>query len=387
MSLALARAHMNRSWILLVLVAACDGGALPDDGGPADIATGQDKADGATPGIEVQSRIKAGTTDFALSTAVPRLGYIFFAGDNTTVTLEVTHAGTSSGLDTKLLVYGPRLADGSYPKTIATDEDSGYGKLSRIDNLKPSIPGFYLVEVTFGASATPVDKTHGRLSLSCNGTCESLLPVAPMDEGVKWYRRAAERRSLTLQSFGLATAKIDDKAANATGNWAVILDVDETTLNNSPYQEQRGALGLGFSPNSWQTWVDSRSAQAIDGVVGFTQHVQSLGGKVVLVTNRTAAQCSETEDNLKSVGVAYDEILCLTDVSDKNPRFAAVAAGTAPSTLGPLNVLMYVGDNIQDFPMLTQDIRKQPDSAFSAFGDTFIQIPNPMYGSFDKNAD
>jgi len=232
----------------------------------------------------------------------------------------------------------------------------------------------------------PVDGAKAHLQLTCSGTCDSPLPIQPIDEGLKWYRRSAERRALSLQSYGLALSKLGDKAPTS-GDWAVILDVDETTLNNSPYQEQRGALGLGFSPNSWQTWVDSRSAQAIDGVVDFTHHVQSLGGKVVLVTNRTAAQCSETEDNLKTVGVAYDEILCLTDTSDKNPRFAAVAAGTAPSTLGPLNVLMYVGDNIADFPMLNQDIRKQPASAFSAFGDTFIQLPNPMYGSFDKNAD
>ena len=50
-----------------------------------------------------------------------------------------------------------------------------------------------------------------------------------------------------------------------------------------------------------------------------------------------------------------------------------------------MTVEMYVGDNIQDFPHLTQDIRSQDVGAFDAFGDSFILLPNPMYGSFDKN--
>ena len=48
---------------------------------------------------------------------------------------------------------------------------------------------------------------------------------------------------------------------------------------------------------------------------------------------------------------------------------------------------MFVGDNIQDFPALTQDLRHQPDSAFAEFGEKYILIANPMYGSFDKNLD
>jgi len=367
-------------FLVLAVVVGCDGGALLGDGGPADIATGQDKADGATPGIEVSARIKPGTTDFALSADVPRAGFIFYAGDGASVTLEVTRTGTSAGLDTRLAVYGPRLADGSYPKTIASDDDSGYGKLSKVESLKPAIAGFYLVEV-----AATTDKAHGRLDLRCTGSCDTALPIAPMDEGLKWYRRAAERRALTLQTYAFATAKITDKAAEQVGAWGVVLDVDETTLDNSPYQEQRGALGLGYSPASWQSWVDARSAQAVAGAPAFTQAVRALGGKVVLITNRTQPQCAATEDALHAADITYDEILCGS--GDKNPRFAAVAAGTAPSTLPPLALAMFVGDNILDFPQLSQDLRTKPDSAFAGFGDTFIQIPNPMYGSFDKNPD
>ena len=55
--------------------------------------------------------------------------------------------------------------------------------------------------------------------------------------------------------------------------------------------------------------------------------------------------------------------------------------------LPPLTTVMYVGDNIQDFPGLTQDIRRQDATAFARFGNDFVLLPNPMYGSFDKNID
>jgi predicted secreted acid phosphatase len=51
-----------------------------------------------------------------------------------------------------------------------------------------------------------------------------------------------------------------------------------------------------------------------------------------------------------------------------------------------MRVLMWVGDNIQDFPHLSQDIRKQGDAAFADFGEGFVVLPNPMYGSWTRNS-
>jgi 5'-nucleotidase (lipoprotein e(P4) family) len=374
------------SLVCTSVLSACAEMEPQDGGGAADIQ-GEDKADGG-PGIEVTARLRPGTLDAVLTPAVPRLGYVFYAAEGAKVTLEVTHGGSDASLDSLLKVYGPRLADGTYPKTIASDEDAGYGKLSRIKDLTISIPGFYLVELTGGAGYTIDHAAHARLKLSCAGLCDSPLPIQPIDEGLKWYRRAAERRAATFQAFHLASAKLEEKVSEGKwASWGVVLDVDETTLDNSAYQQARLDLGVGFSPGSWTAWVNARAARPIDGVAAFTQEVQQLGGKVVLVTNRKAViECPQTEDNLRAVGVAYDAILCQTDVSDKNPRFAAIAAGGVAG-LPPTTVIMYVGDNIQDFPALTQDLRKQDAAAFAAFGESYILLPNPMYGSFDKNLD
>ncbi len=360
---------------------ACTEGGLEDDGG-ADLAGQDDKGD-AVPGIEVQSRLEPGTVDLTLTTATPRPGFVFYAAEGSKVSLEVTHAGTVNGLDTLLKIYGPRLADGSYPKTLATDEDSGYGKLSRVKDLSISIPGFYLVEVTYGAATMPAASATARLKLTCNGVCTTTAPVSPLGLDIRWYQRSAERHALSLQAYSAATAKVSARvAAGVPASWGVILDIDETTLNNSAYQHARSDLGLGYSPGSWTAWVNQKAATPLDGALAFTKKVKQLGGKVVFVTNRMGGtECPQTEVNLAATGFVYDQILCRPQgqPSDKTPRFDAVKA--------TMEVVAFVGDNILDFPMLTQDLRKQPESAYAAFGETFFLVPNPMYGSFEKNID
>lgn len=386
------RTTLAAAVLLSSLVAGCAEDGFEPGAGAADIQGDEEKADGSQ-GIEVTARVEPGTVDAALSTRVPRRGYLFYAGEGAKVSLEVTRTGSSSGLDTVLKVYGPRLADGTYPRLVtrdgtpAADEDSGYGKLSKISSLPLAIPGFYLAEVSFGENATAADGKTARLKVSCDGTCESTLPV-DTDLGLTWYRRSAERRALSAQAYHLATQKLEAKAAGLTGSWGVVLDIDETTLNNSQYQQERMDLGLGYSPASWREWVNRKAATPIDGVVAFTKRVKALGGKVVFVSNRMqATECGPTADNLDAAGIPHDAMLCKTGSSDKNPRFTALANGTSPSTLPATKIVMYVGDNILDFPALSQDLRKGPESGFDKFGEDFFLIGNAMYGSWEKNAD
>jgi len=88
---------------------------------------------------------------------------------------------------------------------------------------------------------------------------------------------------------------------------------------------------------------------------------------------------------MEALGLASDVVLCrVKGVSDKNPRFEAIQRGTAAPGMGPLDAVVWVGDNIQDFPALTQDVRSRNAEAFSAFGRSFFMLPNPMYGSWER---
>ena len=205
---------------------------------------------------------------------------------------------------------------------------------------------------------------------------------------VRWFRASAERRALSLQTYRLATTALERRAAGLpAGSWAVILDADETVIDNSPYQQELARRRATFDAATWNAWVMRGAAAALPGAPEFTRRAHELGGRFVIVTNRDQAQCDATRANLQRVAIAADAVLCKTDPSNsfKDVRFEAVAAGTPPSPLPPLRVVMWVGDNIQDFPRLRQDMRSASDSAFAEFGDRFIVLPNPMYGSWERN--
>jgi 5'-nucleotidase (lipoprotein e(P4) family) len=203
---------------------------------------------------------------------------------------------------------------------------------------------------------------------------------------VHWFRSAAEMRALYLQTYRAATDRLNELArVRGAGSWAVILDADETVLDNSTYQKERAAAGLGFTPESWDAWVRRVEAEALPGAAAFIAAAKRLGGHVVIVTNRDAHICDPTRENLRRVQIDVDAVLCREGgVSDKNPRFRSVAEGTVPG-LPPLEVILWIGDNIQDFPALTQDARTQGSAAFGEFGRRYFILPNPMYGSWERN--
>lgn len=175
-------------------------------------------------------------------------------------------------------------------------------------------------------------------------------------------------------------------AAGVDGPWAVILDADETVLDNSLYQLRRARQGQGYTSESWNAWVMEASAPPLPGAVDFIAGVKALGGHVAIVTNRDESVCDATRRNLASVGVDADVVLCRQPgVSEKETRFRAVEEGTTPAGLPPLRVLAWVGDNIQDFPGGNQALRDAPEEALTDYGARYFVLPNPMYGSWTSN--
>lgn len=225
------------------------------------------------------------------------------------------------------------------------------------------------------------------LLAGCATTAPAPAPPPPADVPleIRWARRSAEHAAVYVQTYRAAAEHLRAVADTLSApDWAVILDADETLLDNSLYQRRRADQGLGYTPESWNAWVREEAAPALPGAVAFTDEVARLGGRVVVVTNRADAVCDPTRANLAKVGIEAADVLCqVGDVGDKNPRFTAVQAGRPG--LPPLTVVMWVGDNIQDFPDLTQDIRLGGAPALAPFGRTYWVLPNPMYGSWTRN--
>lgn len=201
---------------------------------------------------------------------------------------------------------------------------------------------------------------------------------------IHWYRNAVEYRAIAREVYRLATEQVTRQAEGLpSGSWAVIMDADETVLDNSEYQRRNAVRGTSFNQETWYAWAREQAAPPVPGAPEFTRTVQRLGGRVAIVTGRDQAICPETEANLRAAGVAVDVVLCRADpaFSDKNPRFRALADGTARAGLPPLLIIAWVGDNILDFPGLDQ---AADASALEPFGTRYFMLPNPMYGSWER---
>jgi len=203
---------------------------------------------------------------------------------------------------------------------------------------------------------------------------------------VKWSRTSAEHRAIFIETYRAAAERVATlSAGHQPATWGVILDADETVLDNSEYELGRVPFGGSFDAPAWTRWVMEGRAPALPGAVAFTSRVRELGGKVVIVTNRDDAECPITRSNLDRAAIRADLVLCKTTTDDKNPRFDAVQNGSAAPHFPALAILEWIGDNIQDFPHLKQSIRDGSDDGFSRFGDSYFALPNPMYGSWQSN--
>ncbi len=166
-----------------------------------------------------------------------------------------------------------------------------------------------------------------------------------------------------------------------------MLDLDETTLDNSDYErEQHG----GYTQATWDAWVSRHEAGRVPGVGAFVDSVRKLGGRIAWITDRNTMGRDSTRENLKALDLWNDEDrLCVRSGAD-NPKAArrrAVLSGSGDCSWGqPMSVLAFLGDQMKKFPDdSTADFPGAGETApgagsEAAFGTRFFLIPNPMYG-------
>lgn len=163
---------------------------------------------------------------------------------------------------------------------------------------------------------------------------------------------------------------------------AVIVDIDETVLDNSPYQVTNVALGRIFAPGDWNDWTMRGSAQALPGALAFLHYADSLGCDIYYISNRHISEKNVTIKNLFELRFPDADdahVLCMDADSDKTKRRAQVQERHT--------VALLVGDQLRDFDEVFKDRSKNDGKAtVEAMRDTlrdyFILLPNPMYGTW-----
>ena len=139
-----------------------------------------------------------------------------------------------------------------------------------------------LIAATSACATGTISTTRQPAPASTSATNAQAVPG-----GIRWFAAAAEQRAAYLQTYRFATSTIERLAkGHSAGGWAVILDADETVIDNSPYEVQQARLGVPYDSVTWDAWVKRGAARALPGAVEFTSRVHALGGRVVIVTNR-----------------------------------------------------------------------------------------------------
>lgn len=207
--------------------------------------------------------------------------------------------------------------------------------------------------------------------------------------GVLWMQSSGERAALCYQAFTVARMVLDRDLRTHHGRMkrAVVVDIDETIMDNSRYQASLIKKRENFSDKTWLEWVNRAEATAIPGAVEFLNYANSRGVRVFYITNRKAVEKDGTATNLRKLGfpnVNDETLLVRTDPksSSKEPRRHSVR--------NSYRIVLLMGDNLNDFSDVFENA-KTVDARLNVvkqnqtkFGARFIVLPNPMYGDWEN---
>ena len=215
---------------------------------------------------------------------------------------------------------------------------------------------------------------------------ESQTPVKEHTElAVIWQQNAAEYRALSYQAFNVATQKVKNlKRTKLSKPLAIITDLDETVIDNSPYSAMQIKQDLDFDKDDWIEWGKLKQAKGLPGAVRFFNLADSLGIEVFYISNRYQDQLTETIENLKLLNLPNADsahVFLKTTTSEKQARRNKV--------LEDYQVVLYMGDNLSDFSSVfdnqnSKSRNESVDKMSTEFGDQFIVFPNPMYGDWES---
>lgn len=237
----------------------------------------------------------------------------------------------------------------------------------------------------------------GLSSIACTATRtgqENLNAVA-------WMQTSAEYRGIAEQAYHQAAVSLREALADRSwtadpeqrGGYAglppaIILDVDETVLDNSPFQARLIQTGREYNAEQWAEWVREASAEPVPGALEFTRYAASEEVAVFYVTNRDSHLESATHANLIALGFPLseeeDRLLTRGEREDWGSNKATRRAFVGER----YRILMLVGDDLNDFVpadgVLVEQRSALAERHAEFWGTRWIVIPNPAYGSWER---
>jgi len=218
--------------------------------------------------------------------------------------------------------------------------------------------------------------------------CDSLQISAQehLTMAVLWYQRSAEMKALYIQSYNMAKISLENqiKKSSSGDKLAVVLDIDETVLDNSPYEAMMIEKGFSHSVKSWKEWTKLAIAKPLPGVIDFLLFVKSKGIEAFYVSNRETDEREATLKNMINEKIPFADtshIYLKGKESNKTARYNEINK--------KYKIVLTIGDNLRDFNEVFGNRKNNyglniVDSLKTQLRENFILLPNPMYGDWEK---
>lgn len=225
-----------------------------------------------------------------------------------------------------------------------------------------------------------------------------------------WMQSSAEYKANTTQAYNTALRNLDaalrdrrwTAAKEQTGAFsslppAVVMDIDETVLDNSRYMGKMVLEGGEWSQATWDEWLALKEATAIPGAVEFINAMKDKQVTVIFISNRECRKggkpgsgCSQEADTIENLakvgvfGVLPENVLLMGErdgwTSEKKSRREEISK--------QYRIVMLFGDDFGDF---LADVKSNitPEERDRLVGENknnwgrkWFMLPNPTYGSW-----
>lgn len=220
---------------------------------------------------------------------------------------------------------------------------------------------------------------------------EQTSPASIANNGKVWgsiyQQRAAEYKALCFQAYNIARLRLDAALTKHHAKpLAVVTDIDETLLDNSPYDAQRALNNQEFDSKAWKEWTGKGICDTVPGASSFFKYAASKGVAVYYVTNRDEDERQGTLKNLKLYHLPYAD--------DKHLILKATTSSKEARRLNILKtheIVLLCGDNLPDFDALydsnpsEQNRQAATERLKKEFGSKYIIIPNMSYGDWENS--
>lgn len=229
--------------------------------------------------------------------------------------------------------------------------------------------------------------------------------AVPQDDrlnAVLWAQQAVEYKATTDGIYALATMRLDQALADP--DWtaapdlqgeayqdlppAIILDADETVLDNTPYAADDVLSGEQYDGDRWNSWASAGVASAVPGAAEFTRLAAAKGVKVFYVTNRDAVTEEGTARNLAALGFPMGGNVDTLLMKKEQPDWGSAKSSRWSVVAKDYRILLMIGDNLGDFTDAYKTSPADRQAVYEAnaekWGREWIALPNPGYGSWES---